>query len=297
MLILSTIICNIRKNITKDAIEFNMPNEEFIALQKILVFFRDNGLMAALLKHLDDIHTKVGAGKKYYNYFSEANNTLFTGYPAPFGPWEYKPCYFNKNDELSDDDVITLRRVFLNIESLKNVDYNCETTGGYYQKYLKYKQKYINLKKQIGGNFYFSVYVFSKEPLDDTRKNNMIALLKGLYGGEIKVVLDPAESPYGGYLWSEAVRYINDKSFNVPYYKNLKHVTSFVIENVPRLLLSDMDDDKLSTVEHQVNNKLSSHDLNTLSMPDIRGGIETDFSRGWGFQNMNNVVITLVEKN
>lgn len=166
----------------------------------------------------------------------------------------------------------------------------------YKQKYLKYKQKYLELKKQIGGNFYFSVYVFSKAPLDDTRKANMVNLLKGLYGGEIKVVTDPAESPYGGLLWSDAVRYIDDKSNNVPYYKDLINVTSFVIEAIPDTLKGEMNDDKLSQVEYQVNNKLGSHDLNTLSVPDIRGGIDKDFSRGWGFQSDGIAVITLVEK-
>jgi hypothetical protein len=163
----------------------------------------------------------------------------------------------------------------------------------YKSKYLKYKQKYLELKKQVGGNFYFSVYVFSKAPLDETRKTNMINLLKGLYGGEIKVVIDPSESPWGGMLWATAIGYINAKSNNVPYYKHLKHVTSFVIETIPDSLKGKMDDPKLTFVEHQVNNKLSDHDLNTLSVPDIKGD---DSSRGWGFFDDGYAIITLVEK-
>ena len=167
---------------------------------------------------------------------------------------------------------------------------------GYKLKYFKYKQKYLKLKNQIGGNFYFSVYVFSKTPLDDTRKSNMISLLKELYGGEINVVTNPDESLYSGLIWNDAVRYIDDKSNNVSYYKNLHCVTSFVIETIPDTLKGPMSDAKLTTVEHQVNDKLNKYDLNSLSVPDINAGLEKDFSRGWGFYSEGIALITLVEK-
>jgi hypothetical protein len=166
----------------------------------------------------------------------------------------------------------------------------------YEQKYLKYKQKYLELKNQLGGSFYFSVYVFSKNELDEERKNNMVKLLTSLYDGDINIVTDISNSPMGGYYWGEAVRYIDDKSNNISYYKNLTHVTSFVINNVPDELTSgSMNDAKLSHEEHKINNQLNNFNLNTISVPDIRGGLDNSFSRGWGFQSYGLALITLVE--
>lgn len=196
------------------------------------------------------------------------------------------------------------------------------------QKYLKYKKKYIDLRNQNGGayrifeylrnlgaleyfgysrdtyleekklenlDFYFSVYVFSKNPLDESIKNKMVNLLQSLYGGEITIVVDKEKSLYGEYIWDEAVRYIDDKSNNIPYYKTLKNVTSFVINNIPSNFTNGMDDEKLTIEEHRIKNCLNLFELNTLSVPDINGGkLDPDFSRGWGFQSSNLAVITLV---
>ena len=49
------------------------------------------------------------------------------------------------------------------------------------QKYLKYKNKYITLKNQIGGNFYFTVYVFSKNTLR-LKQIKMIHILEVIFG-------------------------------------------------------------------------------------------------------------------
>ena len=163
------------------------------------------------------------------------------------------------------------------------------------QKYLKYKMKYLLLKKQLGGSFHFSVYVFSKDPLDPTRISYMVELLKSLYGGEINIITSKEESFYGGYLWEEAVRYISNKSVNIPYYTQLINVTSFVINN-SSFLEGKIDDEKLTIEEHKIKNELHKFNLDTLSVPDIRGGIDPDFSRGWGFQSPGIAIITLVEK-
>ncbi len=163
------------------------------------------------------------------------------------------------------------------------------------QKYLKYKNKYITLKNQLGGTFYFTVYVFSKNPLDEKRKNNMVRLLKSLYEGEITIETNRDESYFGGYFWNEAIRYIDDKSINVPYYNELINVTSFVINNTV-IFYDEMNDMKLTEEEHKINNQLNNFNLDTLSVPDIRGGRDSSFSRGWGFQSQGVAVITLVEK-
>jgi hypothetical protein len=171
----------------------------------------------------------------------------------------------------------------------------------YEQKYLKYKNKYFRLKKQLGGDpFYFSVYVFTFQPLDEARKTNMINLLTQLYGEPIGIVTSAEESPLGGFFWREAVRYIEDKSTIVSYYKTLTHITSFVINNVPRELeTKPMNDTKLTVEEYKIREQLNNFGLNTsLSMPIIKGGKEDpDFSEGWGFWSDGSALITLVESN
>ncbi len=163
------------------------------------------------------------------------------------------------------------------------------------QKYLKYKMKYLLLKKQLGGSFYFSVYVFSKDPLDSTRISNMVELLKSLYGGEINIITSKEESYLGGFYWEETIKYILEKSINVPYYTQLINVTSFVINN-SSFLEGKIDDEKLTIEEHRIKNELHNFKLDTLSVPDIRGGTNPEFSRGWGFFSPGIAIITLVEK-
>ena len=163
------------------------------------------------------------------------------------------------------------------------------------QKYLKYKIKYLNLKKQLGGSFHFSVYVFSKYTLDTTRISYMVELLKSLYGGEIDIIRSKEESYLEGFYWKEAVRYISNKSVNVPYYTQLINVTSFVINN-SSFLEGKIDDETLTIEEHRINNELYKFNLVTLSVPDIKSGINPEFSRGWGFFSPGIAIITLVEK-
>ena len=168
------------------------------------------------------------------------------------------------------------------------------------QKYNKYKNKYLNLKNQIGSSssrsrpFYFSVYTFTREPLDEIRKNKMIELLKSIYGGEIIVFTDLLElsDPIKQGIWFNAQEYINAKLI----YGDLTYITEFQINNVPEILKTDMDDGKLTTQEHAIgsSNVLNNFNLNTLSLPVIKGNA---FSRGWGFWGPNVAAVTLVEKN
>lgn len=170
------------------------------------------------------------------------------------------------------------------------------------QKYNKYKNKYLNLKNQVGSSssakssrpFYFSVYTFTREPLDEIRKNKMIELLKSIYGGEITVVTDLSEliDPIKQGNWFNAQEYIEAKSI----YGDLTCITEFQINNVPEMLKTNMDDAKLTTQERAIGNSdvLNNFNLNTLSLPIIEG---SEFSRGWGFWGSNVAAITLVEKN
>jgi hypothetical protein len=168
----------------------------------------------------------------------------------------------------------------------------------YKNKYLKYKNKYLLLKKQFGGNgFYFSVYVFTRHPLDQNRIDNMIKLLISIYGVPIEVIKVKEKSPIDGYYWNEAVRYIQDKSTNskASYYKELLHVTSFVIKNVPKELYP-MNDKKLTKVEYDVKSELLRFNLDSLDTPIIEGGTgDPEFSSGWGFYGEKLAIITLVE--
>ena len=73
------------------------------------------------------------------------------------------------------------------------------------------------------------------------------------------------------------------------------NVTSFVINNTV-IFNDEMNDMKLTEEEHKINNQLNNFNLDTLSVPDIRGGRDSSFSRGWGFQSQGVAVITLVER-
>ncbi len=177
------------------------------------------------------------------------------------------------------------------------------------QKYNKYKNKYLNLKNQIGSSsnvkkssssaissnpFYFSVYTFTREPLDEIRKNKMIELLKSIYGGEIIVFTDLSElsDPIKQGIWFNAIEYIKAKLI----YDDLTYITEFQIDNVPEILKTDMNDSKLTAQEHAIGTSdiLNKFDLNSLSLPVIKGD---DFSRGWGFWGSNVGAVTLIEKN
>ena len=159
---------------------------------------------------------------------------------------------------------------------------------------------FLNNFKLKGNLFYFSVYVFTREPLDIERKNIIMRLLGELYGGTIEVVINPEESPAGGYYWSEASRYIKDKSTNPKAfgYAELKYITSFVMSIVPEELKIDMGDAKLSNEEYKIRAQLENYGLTSLTMPIIQGGLEDpEFSRGWGLWSDEFALITLVESN
>jgi hypothetical protein len=167
-----------------------------------------------------------------------------------------------------------------------------------YQKYIKYKQKYLKLKNeiQLGGTgtvagFYFAVYVFSKEPLDQIREYNIINLLKSLYGGEIGIdITGKQEYLSHQYVWNVAIDYIKYKGG----YPTLKYITAFLIINVPSTLTTGkMNDAKLLAEENRIISKLNNFNLITLDHPHQGGN---DFSRGWGFSGDGIAVVTLVEK-
>ena len=163
-----------------------------------------------------------------------------------------------------------------------------------YQKYIKYKHKYLNLKNkiQVGGNFYFAIHVFSKEPLDQVRIDNMIKLLKSLYGGEIIIDITGENHPeLNSWIFQESKKYIELKGG----YESLIHTTAFIVKNVPTTLTTDeMNDAKLSAEEYRVRNELTKFSLNTLHYPRDDPSMD-DFSRGWGFSGDAIAVITLVE--
>ena len=153
----------------------------------------------------------------------------------------------------------------------------------------------MNLKNiiQVGGSFYFSINVFSKEPLDQARIDNMIKLLKSLYGGEIIIdITGENENKLHSWIFHQSKFYIESKGG----YESLMHTTAFIVKNVPTTLTTgEMNDDKLTAEEYRVRNELTKFSLNTLHYPRDDLSSMNDFSRGWGFSGDGIAVITLVE--
>jgi hypothetical protein len=206
---------------------------------------------------------------------------------------------------LYDSNITNTER--LNTTLLKKYIYNLSNEANKLNKnekldisvYNGLKLKIYNFLNYIHDKFHFAIYVFTRDPLDTERKDNMINLLKSLYEGEITVVTNLSDPSYNPAIWGLAIEFIERKSVNVKEYLKLKNVTSFIINKIPDGLYPDMNDGKLTHEEYAIGNILNNYNLNTLRHPDVRGSgtqDEEDDSRGLGFWEENYAIVTLVEK-
>ena len=165
----------------------------------------------------------------------------------------------------------------------------------YYEKYLKYKSKYLQLKKTLGGaRFYLSLYVFSRAPLTEIVKTHISSDLSEKYGGEITIrpssdSLDPIDSIALFHIKS----FIEGKSKHTEYYKELLNITQFQINQIPEVLQTPpMNDSKLTIEEH----KIGSYRFDGLSFDHPNMHHSDDLShRGWGLWGDGMALIALVE--
>jgi hypothetical protein len=163
------------------------------------------------------------------------------------------------------------------------------------EKYLKYKSKYLQLKKTLGGaRFYLSLYVFSRAPLTEIVKTHISSDLSEKYGGDITI----RTSSYGLGLmddmaWFSIRSFIEGKSKHTEYYKELVNITQFQIIQIPEILQTPpMNDAKLTTEEH----KIGSFRFDELSFNHpIMHESDDPSHRGWGLWSGGMALIALVE--
>jgi hypothetical protein len=123
-----------------------MPDEEFKAMINIMRKFIERGVYGKFKEFLQskEYKTSEDYGKfvKPYSSFDASKFRL-----DATDPWEYKPSYVKNGYYLWKEEFeYEVMKIFDNINKLTNEN---TLTGGYYQKYLKYKNKYLNLKNKI----------------------------------------------------------------------------------------------------------------------------------------------------
>jgi hypothetical protein len=142
IIILSTNLINIER----EELKFKMPDEEFKAMINIMRKFIERGVYGKFKEFLQskEYKTSEDYGKfvKPYSSFDASKFRL-----DATDPWEYKPSYVKNGYYLWKEEFeYEVMKIFDNINKLTNEN---TLTGGYYQKYLKYKNKYLNLKNKI----------------------------------------------------------------------------------------------------------------------------------------------------
>ena len=127
----------------------------------------------------------------------------------------------------------------------------------YKNKYLKYKAKYLKLKKYIGGNddFMFRIIYHYKGDLDHSTKEYLSNQLKELYQ-EIEII-DEEENWLEQMYLTEYKQFIRNKNIG------LENYNYYIIKpKIPEQLINDkMNDSKLTIEEYKVRDKFNQNEL------------------------------------
>ena len=125
------------------------------------------------------------------------------------------------------------------------------------EKYLKYRNKYLNLKTkyQLGGVVStFKVYVFTIDPIPESDKQNILELLKRIYG-TVDEIEDYSEF-YEGLHKDDITEFVREKG---GHYSTLKNIVGFSIKSIPHSLNEGkMNDDKLTYQEYSIRDQLAT---------------------------------------
>ena len=115
-------------------------------------------------------------------------------------------------------------------------------------------------KQRGGGISLFQVYVFTgkKDPLKEEDKKIVLDTLKGLYEDVTEIVGSDD-------ILKDSIReFVKDKG---KHYKQLKTLTGFSISIPDELKSVNMNDDKLTTEEYKIRDKLPYHTFKLVDAP------------------------------
>jgi hypothetical protein len=142
----------------------------------------------------------------------------------------------------------------------------------YEQKYLKYKQKYLNLKNQLGGSFYFAVYLFSSLPITAAENASVLAVLNNLYGGSAAIInVNPANWDYDSANLFSIKDFVYKKGAD---YKAKQNIIIYKIGNPPAALIDPpMDDGKLTHEENAINAALVAAGIINITLVGGQPGL------------------------
>jgi hypothetical protein len=142
----------------------------------------------------------------------------------------------------------------------------------YEQKYLKYKQKYLNLKNQMGGSFYFAVYLFSKAEVNAAENAAVLAVLNSLYGGSASTItVNEANWDNNSENLFQIKDFVYEKGAD---YKAKQNIIIYKIGTPPAALIkAPMTDGKLTHEEYAIRDALTAAGINNITLVSAQHGL------------------------
>lgn len=172
----------------------------------------------------------------------------------------------------------------------------------YMQKYLKYRKKYLELKKQIAGlplssndflpldKVLFGVYSVTKNELPEEHRQELLTKLKSIYGSEnVSISTNYNIIPFNNLDTSEDYA----RSFMVDFIRKryndteFKYIVEFIITN-PSLRLNDNwdnNDSQLTNEENKIGAILSSTSFTLSDFSKNPADFVDAYDHGWGLSH------------
>lgn len=127
-----------------------------------------------------------------------------------------------------------------------------------YKKYRRMK-KTCKVRKQRGSGVQnFQVHVFTKTPLSEIVKQQLLQCLNSLYNESVQEITEYSNFP-NDYLKDEITTFVYAKK---KHYPSLKYTTGFSITSIPTNLNSGvMNDPKLTKQEYAIRDALEVFDI------------------------------------
>lgn len=125
-------------------------------------------------------------------------------------------------------------------------------------------------RKQRGSGVQnFQVYVFTKTPLSEIVKQQLLQCLNSLYNESVQEITDFSNFP-NDYLKDEITTFVYTKK---KHYPSLKYITGFSINSIPTNLNSGvMNDPKLTKQEYAIRDALKEFGV-PLQLVQVQHGL------------------------